>query len=651
MGSCTRRHFLLSICVLQMLFVIERQVFDFLGYMWAPILVNFFQILFVIFGFFGAYQYRPRYLVAYTVWSLLWLGWNIFLICFYLNIGILDRDSDLLNLGTGSVSWFEENGYGCRPTYPTNITSEDPYRPVRPERVDGCLLEYHIVEVVQSGIHCALAVFGIFGAICLGQTFLDEDDSLSRTSKKSKHRQSLYSIDFSRPVDAIRGAHPNDAYDDDDLMMGAGGGGGGAPSSLSPKPMTPRRVKRRSVMQRGTSGGGTVGRQSTSSRRGHSSSSAGSGAIASGSGGGAGHHHHHHHHHHRSSVRNSRRKTTHQNPVTKLLNQQQQHLQQQQHRLHHHGDALAGLEDAAGTMTLTKTFPPFVHNKNPDLTESNLKSLNNDYMLGQLNNFGQPVGAAGEAVVPGNNLNTFGAHHHHAAVQPPLPPHRRQALVHTPTFLDGDTASSPIDPIYYNMNSSSPLLQQQTSWGVSTSSPQGMGAVPGSGIHAGLSNPVYQHSTTNLNHSPELNEEYYGTNGQNRPPSVRSSYSNFHGTRPLSSYLGGGGTGGVAQPGGITNRGYNVSPPGQHGGTTAGGGQVENVFANLTSGGGNTNHQQQYGGITGGSAGGTDPIAIPQLPHRRSVSRESIRAMQFLNSGPPAYNLNYHTPPDSETTM
>ncbi|XP_040157980.1 uncharacterized transmembrane protein DDB_G0289901 isoform X1 [Anopheles arabiensis] len=189
MGSCTRRHFLLSICVLQMLFVIERQVFDFLGYMWAPILVNFFQILFVIFGFFGAYQYRPRYLVAYTVWSLLWLGWNIFLICFYLNIGILDRDSDLLNLGTGSVSWFEENGYGCRPTYPTNITSEDPYRPVRPERVDGCLLEYHIVEVVQSGIHCALAVFGIFGAICLGQTFLDEDDSFDFMGGDAKSPQ------------------------------------------------------------------------------------------------------------------------------------------------------------------------------------------------------------------------------------------------------------------------------------------------------------------------------------------------------------------------------------------------------------------------------------------------------------------------------
>ncbi|XP_053674418.1 forkhead box protein B2-like [Anopheles nili] len=400
--------------------------------------------------------------------------------------------------------------------------------------------------------------------------------------------------------------------------------------------MTPRRVKRRSVMQRGTTSG--TGRQSTSSRRGHSSSSGASGPIASGSGG----HHHHHHHHHRSSVRNSRRKMTHQNPVTKLLNQQQQ---QQHHRLHHPVDDLAGLEDAAGTMTLTKTFPPFVHNKNPDLTESNLKSLNNDYMLGQLNNFGQPGGPVGGEITA-NNLNTFGAHQHHhhhhhshgASVQPPLPPHRRQQLVYTPTFLDAGT-SSPIDPIYYNMNSSSPLLQQQTSWGAS-SSPQTLGATPQGMAHAGLSNPVYQHSTTNLNHSPELNEEYYGTNGQNRPPSVRSSYSNFHGTRPLSSYLGAG----TGQPGGVTNRGYNVSPSqGPQG--SGGAGPVENVFANLAA---QASAQGQGGQAAGGA---TDAVPVPQLPHRRSVSRESLRAMQFLNSGPPAYNLNYHTPPDSETTM
>ncbi|XP_058836523.1 sodium/potassium-transporting ATPase subunit beta-1-interacting protein isoform X1 [Topomyia yanbarensis] len=189
MGSCSRRHFLLSICFLQLLFVIERQVFDFLGFMWAPILVNFFHIIFVIFGFFGAYQYRPKYLITYSLWNLLWIGWNVFLICFYLNTGILDRDSDLLNMGTGSVSWFEVNGYGCKPTYPTNITSEDPYRPVRPERVDGCVLEYHIVEIVHSSIQCALAILGFFGAICLGHTYLDEDDSFDFMGGDAKSPQ------------------------------------------------------------------------------------------------------------------------------------------------------------------------------------------------------------------------------------------------------------------------------------------------------------------------------------------------------------------------------------------------------------------------------------------------------------------------------
>jgi sodium/potassium-transporting ATPase subunit beta-1-interacting protein len=68
------------------------------------------------------------------------------------------QDSDILNLGTGSVSWFEVNGYGCKPTYPINITSEDPYRLVRPEKVDDCLLDYFIVEIIQAGLHCLLAV-------------------------------------------------------------------------------------------------------------------------------------------------------------------------------------------------------------------------------------------------------------------------------------------------------------------------------------------------------------------------------------------------------------------------------------------------------------------------------------------------------------
>lgn len=59
----------------------------------------------------------------------------------------------------------------------------------------------------------------------------------------------------------------------------------------------------------------------------------------------------------------------------------------------------------------------------------------------------------------------------------------------------------------------------------------------------GHANPTYQQSSTqSLNEPDELDELYH-----NRPPSARSSYSNFHGTRTLHPYTtrtGGGGSGG-----------------------------------------------------------------------------------------------------------
>lgn len=48
---------------------VERQVFDFLGFMWAPILANFLNILFIIFGFFGTFQSVAVYI--YSVSSFL----------------------------------------------------------------------------------------------------------------------------------------------------------------------------------------------------------------------------------------------------------------------------------------------------------------------------------------------------------------------------------------------------------------------------------------------------------------------------------------------------------------------------------------------------------------------------------------------------
>ncbi|KAF7991694.1 hypothetical protein HCN44_010495 [Aphidius gifuensis] len=222
MGFCSKRHFLLTICTLQLITTIERQVFDFLGFMWLPILFNFFNIIFIILGFFGAFQYRPKYLITYCLWDVLWLGWNIFLICFYLEVGGLNKMSDILNFGTGSFSWWQENGPGCNAAY--DVT--EPGFLVRPTNVTNCVLNYEVIEIIHASTQCILVLMAIIGGIFLTRAFMEEDDS-SQIKKRKKQQRPLYSIEYS-----IR---PEPQIQDD---------------SVSPKPMTPRRVKRRSVISR-----------------------------------------------------------------------------------------------------------------------------------------------------------------------------------------------------------------------------------------------------------------------------------------------------------------------------------------------------------------------------------------------------------------
>lgn len=174
------------------------------------------------------------------------------------------------------------------------------------------------------------------------------------------------------------------------------------------------------------------------------------------------------------------------------------------------------------------------------------------------------------------------------------------------------TPNIPIDPIYYNMSQSTTFFEP--SWNSSSSTNLTAhgngGASGGQNESQGHYNPTYQHSTPNLTTNPEMVDEVSEYN--NRPPSVRSSYSNFHGARAHST---------------------NITTP-----------DNENVFVGLTN-----NQQQQPR---------SQPMPIPQLPSRQSASRESIRSTAFqrydqlpYDNGPPAYNLNYHTPPDSETPM
>uniref|UniRef100_A0A8C3TU52 Sodium/potassium-transporting ATPase subunit beta-1-interacting protein n=1 Tax=Catharus ustulatus TaxID=91951 RepID=A0A8C3TU52_CATUS len=84
--------------------VLERQIFDFLGYQWAPILANFIHIIIVILGLFGTIQYRPRYITGYAIWLVLWVTWNVFVICFYLEAGDLSKTVNILGGSTAPLT-------------------------------------------------------------------------------------------------------------------------------------------------------------------------------------------------------------------------------------------------------------------------------------------------------------------------------------------------------------------------------------------------------------------------------------------------------------------------------------------------------------------------------------------------------------------
>ncbi|KAM9156250.1 sodium/potassium-transporting ATPase subunit beta-1-interacting protein 2 isoform X2 [Mauremys mutica] len=178
MGYCSGRCTLIFVCGMQLVCVLERQIFDFLGYQWAPILANFVHIIIVILGLFGTIQYRPRYITGYAVWLVFWVTWNVFVICFYLEAGDLSKETDLILTFNISMhrSWWMENGPGC------TVTSVTPAPEWAPEdhryiTVSGCLLEYQYIEVAHSSLQIFLALAGFIYACYVVKCITEEEDS------------------------------------------------------------------------------------------------------------------------------------------------------------------------------------------------------------------------------------------------------------------------------------------------------------------------------------------------------------------------------------------------------------------------------------------------------------------------------------------
>jgi len=215
-------------------------VFDLLGYMWLPILGNFLHIIFVIFCIFGVNQRKPNYIYSYCIWSLVWIAWNAFVTCYYMEVGSLDRGEDVLSLGTNSFSWWMANGYGCRPVYYHNISNEliidamerNVYHPLRPSEVNGCLMEWYYVEVIHAGVQVILAALGMSASMYLVYLFVTD-----RQKRQGTPQKALYSIEYSPQVNEtanLGGIPDNELYANAAVMKENQGH------------MTPRRVKRRS---------------------------------------------------------------------------------------------------------------------------------------------------------------------------------------------------------------------------------------------------------------------------------------------------------------------------------------------------------------------------------------------------------------------
>ncbi|NXT16823.1 NKAI1 protein, partial [Prunella fulvescens] len=146
----------LSLPALLQVAALERQIFDFLGYQWAPILANFLHIMAVILGIFGTIQYRSRYLmmVGTTLGS---LGSTILLLLLlFLLLLLQDRDFIMTFNTSLHRSWWMENGPGClvTPVLNSNLAPEDHHVIT----VSGCLLDYQYIEVVSSATQIFLAV-------------------------------------------------------------------------------------------------------------------------------------------------------------------------------------------------------------------------------------------------------------------------------------------------------------------------------------------------------------------------------------------------------------------------------------------------------------------------------------------------------------
>jgi hypothetical protein len=146
---CARRTTFVFLTI-GLVLTILRQVFDIIGRLWLPMLINFMHALFLIFGYFGVWQYRPVFVIVNAFWIPFSLTWNVFISCYYMSVRPLDRDSALLSFGLRmSKSFWVEHTPFCAASY--DFTSDTW------TLHSDCLLPYYYVEVATAAVNFIVA--------------------------------------------------------------------------------------------------------------------------------------------------------------------------------------------------------------------------------------------------------------------------------------------------------------------------------------------------------------------------------------------------------------------------------------------------------------------------------------------------------------
>lgn len=169
-------------------------------------------LFFLTIGLFGAYQYRVNYVVASIILTLFWIAWNLFVICVYLNIGFLSRyDPYILNLNTGSKSWWFTNSISCSEKIENKLSnmkyqqemeqikslllsstvasstssisetssiSNSSNTNILEELIQtSCLVPFYTIEIAQSAILIILGILCVIFGLLLANAFNEDDDT------------------------------------------------------------------------------------------------------------------------------------------------------------------------------------------------------------------------------------------------------------------------------------------------------------------------------------------------------------------------------------------------------------------------------------------------------------------------------------------